>query len=824
MDLPRHHRLHVFALTSFAVSQPLYDLIGRNAEFLVAHRAGPWTIAALIAILSLVLPLVLIALVTAVRLASARAAGWVLTILVGLLAGLVAANAVRAMPAAAALAIASGTALAVAFAYRVPSVRMFLTVASPAAVIFPLVFAMATPVSRLLWPRQAGHATGTLARRPPIVVVIFDEMSTFTLLGPDGRIDRQRFPNLAALTDTSTWFPNAVSAFPYTMFAIPAIATGAAPDPGRGLLPTVGDYPDNLFTWLGGAYDIHVAEPITALCPPALCGQSADADRRMLASDLVVLYLYSVMPRDLAATHLPSLGYSWKGFGAPAAPPVTAALPITAAQRAAFRADTIFDEAAETGRPEAFRAFVAGVRRADAPSLHFIHSLLPHDPYQHLASGHLYTQPALTGGLSKDLVWNKDPWIVDMGRRRHIEQERFADKLLGELVAKLKDEDLFDPALVVVTSDHGGAFVPGEPHRTATPAAYKELIATPLLVKLPRQHNAAVDPRPASGLDIVPTIAQVVGVRVPWPVDGASLLSERAPSRPVTMYAGVSLPPLAAFDVRLEASHRTATSPDDGYRQLVGQPIDRQHLGPAVQSIKVFSDAFRAFRRVNPADNFIPALVVGRLVIDTDTGGPVTLAVVVNGTIAVFARTLDWQGTRNYFAALVPEDLLHPGANGLQFLRADIGDGEQLRLAPISSDLTDGMSLTSTGGTTRLTTSGGTTIPVSTVVVGTIERMDREARSVVLRGFVADTSAGQAPVSVVAFAGDRFIAATAPAEPRPDVAQALGGPAAATASFLLELTVDDLKGGPLRVFGLSGSAAGELSVSPQLADRLARFR
>ena len=92
MDLPRHYRLHLFALTSFAVSQPLYDLIGRNAEFLVAHRAGPWTIGALIAILSLALPLALIAIVDAVRLASARAAGWVQRILVGLLAGLVAAN------------------------------------------------------------------------------------------------------------------------------------------------------------------------------------------------------------------------------------------------------------------------------------------------------------------------------------------------------------------------------------------------------------------------------------------------------------------------------------------------------------------------------------------------------------------------------------------------------------------------------------------------------------------------------------------------------------------------------------------------------------
>lgn len=818
MDLPRHYRLHLFALTSFAVSQPLYDLIGRNAEFLVAHRAGPWTIGALIAILSLALPLALIAIVDAVRLASARAAGWVQRILVGLLAGLVVANVVRAMPAGAALAIASGTVLAGALAYRVRSVRLFLTVLSPAAIIFPLVFVTATPVSRLLWHRQARTATGTFPRQPPIVLVIFDEMSTFTMLGPDGRIDRQRYPNLAALSDTSTWFPNAVSAFPYTMFAIPAIVSGTAPDPGRGLMPTAGDYPNNLFTWLGGAYDLHVAEPITALCPPSLCG-AEDANRRLLASDLVVLYLHTVMPRDLAANHLPSLAYSWKGFGGPVA------LPISAAQRAAFRADTVFNEASEVGRPEAFRSFVAGVQRADRPSLHFVHSLLPHDPYQHLASGRVYTQPALTSGLTKDNVWNKDPWIVDMGRRRHIEQERFADKLLGELVDKLKKEDLFDRALVVVTSDHGGAFVPGEPHRTPTPATYKEVIATPLLIKLPRQHDAGVDSRPASGLDIVPTIGQVLGAHVPWGVDGQSLLSERAPTRPTTEYAGVSLPPLPAFDVRIEAAHRAAAlSPDDKYERLVGQPIDRQELGLAVHSIRVFSDAFRAFRRISPTDTFIPALVVGRLVVDTDPGEPITLAFVVNGRIAVFARTLDWQGVRNYVAALVPEELLQPGANTLQFMRADMNDEGRLRLAQISSDLTDGMSLSSTGEGTRLTTSGGAPIPVSTAVAGVIERMDKVGKTVALRGSVADKSSGQAPVSVVAFAGGQFIGATAPGGQRPDVAQALGVPVAATASFLLVLSADDLKGGPLRVFGLSDSAAGELSVSRELENRFARYR
>ncbi len=36
---PRVRALHVFVLVAFAVAQPLFDLLGRHAEFLIAHGA-----------------------------------------------------------------------------------------------------------------------------------------------------------------------------------------------------------------------------------------------------------------------------------------------------------------------------------------------------------------------------------------------------------------------------------------------------------------------------------------------------------------------------------------------------------------------------------------------------------------------------------------------------------------------------------------------------------------------------------------------------------------------------------------------------------------
>jgi hypothetical protein len=814
MALPRHHRLHLFALSGFAVAQPLYDLIGKYAEFLVAHRAGAWTIAALMAVLSLAIPLALVIVVDAARLASERLAGWVQEVFAGLLTALVAANAVRSMPTGTAFAVAAVAGVLGAFAYRLSPARLFLTILSPAAIVFPLVFATATPVSRLLWSRGIEQQDRAFARRPPIVVAVFDEMSTFTMLGPDGRIDGERYPNLAALAGTSTWFPNAVSPYPYTMFAIPAIVSGQAPDSTKGLLPVASDYPDNLFNWLGRVYDLHVAEPITALCPPAFCGAATDADRGQFAADLAVLYLHLVAPHDFAASHLPSLGSGWKGFDSPTIPQ------ISADERSQFRADVPFNKAAEAGRDTAFRAFVAGVQRSDRPSLHFVHSLLPHDPYQYFASGHLYAESALTGGIVGDNVWHTDPWIVETGRERHIEQERFADKLLGELVAKLKEEDLFDSALVIVTADHGGAFVPGEPHRRPTPATYKEIIATPLLIKLPEQRTGAVDTRPASGLDVVPTIAQVLGAELPWKVDGQSLLAEHFQPRPTTEYAGTSVPPLAAFDVRLEAAHRAALGPDEMYARFIGQPVSDLELDPPTRSIRVLSDAFRAFQNVSAASGFVPALVFGRL--DRDTGAPVTLAIAVNGTIAAFVRTLDWRGVKQYFSALVPERMLRDGANKLQFLLAGIAGG-RLRLAPIPPDLNDGVTLSTTGETTELITSDGTRLPVSAGMAGAVQRIEERGHSLVLHGWVADSSPDRPPVSVAAFAGDVFIGATAPAGQQPGGSANVDQPAAA-APFSLAIPGDALKQGSLHVFVVSDAAAGELPLSPRLTELLARYR
>ena len=45
--------LHIFALFGFAVAQPLFDLLSKNADFLVAHDLRPLDLLVLVCIVSL---------------------------------------------------------------------------------------------------------------------------------------------------------------------------------------------------------------------------------------------------------------------------------------------------------------------------------------------------------------------------------------------------------------------------------------------------------------------------------------------------------------------------------------------------------------------------------------------------------------------------------------------------------------------------------------------------------------------------------------------------------------------------------------------------
>jgi arylsulfatase A-like enzyme/Flp pilus assembly protein TadD len=87
----------------------------------------------------------------------------------------------------------------------------------------------------------------------------------------------------------------------------------------------------------------------------------------------------------------------------------------------------------------------------------------------------------------------------------------FADSLVGELIAELRTLDLYESALIVVTSDHGeglGDHVEQE-HGLLL---YRETLQVPLLVKLPAGQLAGRRvSEPAGLIDLMPTLLGLLG-------------------------------------------------------------------------------------------------------------------------------------------------------------------------------------------------------------------------------------------------------------------------------------------------------------------------
>ena len=106
----------------------------------------------------------------------------------------------------------------------------------------------------------------------------------------------------------------------------------------------------------------------------------------------------------------------------------------------------------------------------------------------------------------------------------------FADAQLGRLVDRLRAAGRLDSTLIVVLADHGESL--GE-HGEATHGlfAYEATLHIPLIIAAPSLHEAVVE-TPVGQVDVLPTIADVLGLPAPARIDGQSLTPSMRGERP----------------------------------------------------------------------------------------------------------------------------------------------------------------------------------------------------------------------------------------------------------------------------------------------------
>lgn len=654
----------LFALCGLAIAQPILDLFGRAPQQFAFRGVGGREIVLFAVIVTFVPAVVLATAEAAVGLASMRARRAVHLTFVAVLVALVGLQVVApwldSVPRAA-VAIALGFGVAWLHS-RVAPLRTWLALMAAAPVVFMALFLVSSPTARLLDDPDAVALDAGVGRPVPVVVVVFDELPLASLVTADGSVDSELYPNFAALAEGSHWYRNTTTVSSSTWYAVPALLTGQMVTDGS--VPVAADHPESLFTLLGDVYDLNVTESVARVCPASLCeitGADGGGGRQLLRDAL-----------DVWTSRV-----SWSG---PSSDPVAGLVEVAVADASGLPTE----EADEGGiadfglnQPARLQSFTDGIIDG-RPALHYLHVLLPHVPYRFLPSGARYDGPDPDLGRIGD-DWSDETWLVDLGRQRHLLQLGYVDALLGDIVDTLRERGIYDDALLIVTSDHGISFEAGGPIRgiggqDLSADALADVAWVPLFVKEPGQQVGSVSDANTSSLDVLPTIADVLQVEIPWAVDGQSVLGPPRPGsakpfRPseVNPFGVSALEPVdvaerSGLDVVLSrgvdgflppglaADRWWSLGPEPG---LIGRPAGE--TGPAVPTELIDPGAFDL---AAGADR-VPALIRGR-VDELRPGAP--LAVSVNGVIAATGYAYR-DGDATSFAVMVSNEHFAVGNN-----------------------------------------------------------------------------------------------------------------------------------------------------------------
>ncbi len=816
--------LHLFVLSAFAIAQPLFDLLSDTPEFFVVRGSTGWDIVALGLGLVLLPPAILLAFEALAGAFSERAASVLHLVFLGGLVALVVLQGLKKLgdfSSSVTFVVAVGIAVLGVLVYaRTSALRTFLTVLAPAPVVFLLLFLANSPIDKLSLESDAQAQATPVTSTTPVVLIVFDELPISSLMDAHRRIDPVRYPNFAALSADATWFRNAATVHEHTTEAVPAIMTGKNPQSGR--LPLLRDHPDNVFTYLGGSYAMHVWEPVTQLCPSNYCPRArASFPERMraLADDLTVVYGHVVLPTSVER-RIPSVTETWQDFGKQHEEG-------GGGEPLAVRNDADIDQAVgrQLWQDQRFQAerFVAGIEPSDKPTLHFLHAMLPHSPWRFLPNGKQYGDALGIDGLADDR-WSKDEWLVAQGWQRHLLQTGLVDTILGDIVAKLKKTGLYEKSLIIVTADHGVSFIPGDRRRGITETNIGDIAPVPLFVKKPNQQQGTVVDRHVRTTDIVPTIADVLGTPLPYKADGQSLFDPGEDRDEVEVHqrAGdpVSAPAAEVARLRDETlARKLAIFGSDSNEGLYAFGPDKDLVGKAPSAFAVAAaaglqadvDGSTLLADIDLHSALAPTHVSGHLTGEGAVPG-VHLAVAVNGRIAGTTQSFR-SGGAIAFSAFLPEAAFRAGANDVQIFRIDRA-GKRVALAPLGGSDASGVTLVEENGGESFELAGGRRIPITAGAVdGVVEDWFFEPDSVRFGGWAGDTSRRAVADRVLVFADGKLLYSGSPGVGRADLGKRW--PGLGRSGFVFDLPQSkvgkDAGTTTLRFFAMRGDAASELA-------------
>jgi len=255
--------------------------------------------------------------------------------------------------------------------------------------------------------------------------------------------------------------------------------------------------------------------------------------------------------------------------------------------------------------------------------------------------------------------------------------------------------------VVVVTADHGISFAPGTAARIIGRGNDPWIMWVPLFIKEPGQTRGRIDDRNWEHVDLLPTLADYAGVRLPWPVDGRSALRgepraesskhfvavrERGKAKQFTfagppdlaaVLKGGRLPPHPEVRAQIGAPSGRGLDRLGPRADLIGKALGDLQVTDGGPTLTV--DKLAAFRNVRPDRGQVPAYLQGTVPAGVAPG--TLLALAVNGRVGTVVKVAP-EGSAGTlrFAGMLPGSYFTAGANRLEVLAVDGGGLRRLPL------------------------------------------------------------------------------------------------------------------------------------------------
>ena len=704
----RSRALHLFTLSSFAVAGPILTAFARQTVYIHDQQFSWLEIGVIVAVIVFVLPTIVVLLDMLAGRWSRQSRGFGRNVMFTLLFGVIALSLLRpymahewlmsaSLGGMLGLSIAVPASLAATYLYvRTEWLKAWLTFASVGIVVFPAIFIWQFHLIR--------HAERSLEGAPavqnpvPVVVVIFDEFTSITLMDERMEIDAAKFPQFARLAGISTWYRNMTTNHPRTDVAVPTLLSGMFPNTERS--PLAVDYPGNLLQLIDStkAYDTAVFEPISRLNPDSFKFVRL-ADARFAKRCLELMHtLATVYPRLIFTSDtpvwFPAIPRSWFGVRE-----------LSTQRYVELRAMTegSFNYPGSEDRRVQLEHFLRCVKASDRPRFSFLHTVFPHNPWSFVPSGDqnlAETSPArfptgATGALGED--WYNDAAIVYRNQQRYRAQVGYTDRFIGELLDRLQEVGILDQCLLVVTADHGVSFRPGHSRRLPDAETLPEILSVPLFIKYPGQTTGTISDRNVESVDVMPTIANVLGIELAAPVDGIPVTNGPARLRK-TFYVERNMTivepnvPQRAGAVKHQVALFGDRRLDEPPRVSISHP---EWIGQSLKEFVVVDDRAVPFVSINPLipsspgeildkSKCVSSLIMGELE-HSDLGSvPADLVVAVEGVIADTGTSYRNDLGRQAFEFLLPASVLTPKPKSISLYLVD-QSGDRIRLRPLKA-------------------------------------------------------------------------------------------------------------------------------------------